>query len=97
MTAPPVLAMRQKLIASNFNVSPMRACTDDGHAWSVSPMRVCTDDGHAWTRNASEIDCKQLAMCRQCAHALMTVTPGFAMHQKLIASNLRCVANARMH
>ena len=41
-------------------------------------MRACTDDGDAWTRNASEIYRKQLAMCRRCAHALMRLTPGRA-------------------
>ena len=50
-------------------------------------QRACTDGGHAWTRNALEIDRMQPAMCRRSAHALMMVTPEFAMHRKLTASN----------
>ena len=61
------------------------------------PMRSCTDGGHAWGRNAWEIDRKPLALFRRCTHALITVTPGLAMRRKLIASNLRSVAHARMH
>ena len=117
MKVRPGLATHRKLIACNM--SPMRACTYDPHAWTLNAMeidraqlamcRACSYDGHACIGNCPEFDrvqltmCldlqrdrMQLAMCCRCAHALMTVTPGVAMHRKLIASNLRCVADARM-
>ena len=86
-------ATNEKLFRITCDVSPMRACAHDTHGLVTQRKLIAS---HAWTRNASEIDRMQLATCRRCTYALMTVTPGLATHWKLIACNLRCVTAARM-